>query len=53
MITNYYSFLDFLFESYSVEQSKQRADEFMISIYKSKAIAEKKVNIKRRFINFK
>lgn len=51
MITNYYSFLDFLFESYSVEQSKQRADEFMISIYKSKAIAEKKVNIKKTEIN--
>lgn len=51
MIINYYKFLDFIFEAYSVEQSKQKADEFMLSIYKSKAVASKKAGIKKREVN--
>ena len=45
MITNYYNFI---FEVYSAEQSKEKADEFIVSIYKRRAEAIKKASIKRR-----
>lgn len=48
MITKYFQFFELIKEALSAEQSKQKSEEFIFSIYKNDEIAKKKVSIKNR-----
>ena len=48
MITNYFSFLEYIKEALSVEQSETAAKQFLIGIYKNKEVAKKKMSVANR-----
>jgi len=48
MITNYFSFLEYIKEALSAEQSETAAKQFLIGIYKNKEVAKKKMSVANR-----